>query len=126
MENLRIEGTPASPSIYLDAKTGKFSIEGSSYPENSTQFFAPIIKWFDLYLSETQIEAIVLNFKIIYSNSSSSQVFYDIFCLMNERAKEKLSIEVNWFYDKENDFNVELANDFMEEFKKIKFTMVEI
>ena len=85
MENLIIEQTKSTPYIFFCAATGKLRIEGESYPENVIKFYTPVLEWLHDYFM-TNVKDMVLEFKIIYFNSSTSKVFLTIFDLLEQKA----------------------------------------
>ena len=46
MDNLAFEATKYTPEITLDA-SGVLSFVGKSYPENTFEFYAPVLKWME-------------------------------------------------------------------------------
>ena len=51
METLQIEGTPKTPSIKFDYNNALLEIKGRSIPENSIEFYKPLVDWLDKYSS---------------------------------------------------------------------------
>jgi hypothetical protein len=47
MENIKLELTKYTPEISLDASSGIISMTGKSYPENTFDFYKPIIDWME-------------------------------------------------------------------------------
>ena len=74
MENLHIEATKYTPEIKLDVENFTISIWGKSYPENTFEFYKPLLGWIDDFFKNPQ-ENFTLNMEIIYFNSSSSKLF---------------------------------------------------
>ena len=124
MENLHIEATKYTPEITLDAKNGIIDIRGKSYPENTFEFYKPVMEWLEKYFDGNAKEKTVVNMEIIYFNSSSSKLFFDLFDLLDE-AKEKYDIEINWIYDPENESAEEAGEDFIEDFEDLNIKLVE-
>jgi hypothetical protein len=63
--------------------------------------------------------------EIIYFNSSSSKLFFDFFDILDEARKNGCTIEVNWYYDKENESSLEAGEDFKEDFEDLTFNLIE-
>ncbi len=124
MENLKIEETKYTPSINLDAQKGLFELVGKSYPENTFEFYKPMMDWVEEYFESNAQEKTVVNLEIIYFNSSSSKLFFDFFDLIEE-ASEDNSIEINWIYDEENESALEAGEDFKEDFEELTFNLVQ-
>jgi hypothetical protein len=49
MEAISIEGTAKTPTVKFDAQGGIFEIKGRSIPENSIEFYKPLVDWLDEY-----------------------------------------------------------------------------
>ncbi|MCI1822215.1 MAG: DUF1987 domain-containing protein [Megasphaera sp.] len=122
MENLIIEQTKSTPYIFFCAETGKLRIEGESYPENVIKFYTPVLEWLHDYFI-MNVKDMVLEFKIIYFNSSTSKVFLTIFDLLEQKASTGCNITVKWICDKDNDVAIECGEEFQEEINKFLFTV---
>lgn len=124
MENLTIVQTQYTPNIILDADKDLIEIRGKSYPENTFEFYKPVMDWMEEYFKCYDKKKTTVNMEIIYFNSSSSKLFFDLFDLLDE-AKEKCDIEVNWIFDKENESAKEAGEDFIDDFKDLNIRLVE-
>jgi len=124
MEILQIEATKYTPQIILDPD-GYISIKGKSYPENSFEFYEPIIDWIENYFTLTNTTKTIIDIHIVYFNSSSSKVFFDIFDIVDEYNNSH-HIDINWLYDKENENVYESGEDFIEDFKNLKINLISI
>ncbi len=122
MENLTIEATKYTPKITLD-KSGKISLVGKSYPENTFEFYTPMMEWVKKYFENSPAEKTVIDMEIIYFNSSSSKLFFDFFDMIEENAQEH-NIEINWIYDEENESAEEAGEDFIEDFEELNIKLV--
>jgi hypothetical protein len=123
MENLIIETTKYTPKIDLNAETGIVDIRGKSYPENTFEFYKPMMDWLKEYLDTCAKEETIVNMEIIYFNSSSSKLFFDFFDLLDE-AKDEHKIIVNWIFDEENESAEEAGEDFVEDFEDLDIRLV--
>lgn len=124
MEKLTIEETKYTPKIDMDAQSGIISLVGKSYPENTFEFYEPVMKWLEDYFAAEPKDKTVLNLEIIYFNSSSSKLFFDLFDLLEEN-KDNCDIEINWIYDEENESAGEAGEDFIEDFETLKINLVQ-
>ena len=50
MDSINIEGTPKTPAVSFDAKTGQIEIKGRSIPENSIEFYKPLFKFMNWFI----------------------------------------------------------------------------
>lgn len=122
MNNLTIEATKYTPEISLDAQAGSVKMEGKSYPENTFEFYEPIMSWMKEYFAAPQAKT-TIELEIIYFNSSSSKLFFDFFDLIEEN-NDKSDIEIRWIYDEENESALEAGEDFQEDFESLNFNLV--
>ena len=124
MEPILIEGTPKTPTIKFDASTGVFDIKGRSIQENSVEFYKPLIDWLDLY-KETPNNKTVVNIKLEYFNTSSSKCILDVFKKLETIHKAKNEVEVNWYYEEDDEDMLEAGEDY-ESIIRVPFKMIEI
>ena len=122
MQNLKLEATKYTPEINLDTN-GTISLVGKSYPENTFEFYAPMMQWLEEYFENSTADTTVVNMEIIYFNSSSSKLFFDFFDLLEENVA-KSTIEINWIYDEENESAEEAGEDFIEDFEELNIKLV--
>ncbi|MDF1881787.1 DUF1987 domain-containing protein [Sulfurimonas sp. MAG313] len=123
MQNLRIEETKYTPDIDMNAQSGVIGMRGKSYPENTFEFYKPVMGWVQDYFSTEAKDKTIINMEIIYFNSSSSKLFFDFFDLIEE-VNEDNTIEINWIYDPENESALEAGEDFKEDFEALSFNLV--
>ena len=65
MTPLVINSTEDTPEVIFDPTTGKFTITGTSIPENARKFYDQIIAWNDEYLKTPHANTSV-SFKLKY------------------------------------------------------------
>ena len=123
MDKLYIEATKYSPEIDLDPETGILEIRGKSYPENTFEFYAPVMRWLEEYIASSPDGKTVVNMEIVYFNSSSSKFFFDFFDVIEEAVEGGFEVEINWIYDRDNDNALEAGEDFMEDFESLNFSL---
>ena len=125
MEPIIIEGTAKTPTVKFDSAEGVFEIKGRSIPENSVEFYKPLVDWLDTY-REMPLSKTVVNIRLEYFNTSSSKCILDVFKKLEAIHKAKNEVEVNWYYDSsEEDIEDELEEieDFTIE-SNIKINMI--
>lgn len=115
MQNINIKQTDNSPKIILDYDNGLIEFKGKSYPENTFEFFEPIIDWLKEYFEGNEKDITTINIKLTYFNSATTQVLFDIFDVINEDSKKELLC--NWYYDANNEDGLEDYEDFSDEFE---------
>ncbi|MCE5335521.1 MAG: DUF1987 domain-containing protein [Desulfobacteraceae bacterium] len=112
MEKLDLAATLSTPKICYCASSGILELSGESYPENSFEFYAPLISWLRQNLETLQ--SLQVNVNMTYMNSSSVKCILDILDILKESAARGRRISINWFYDRENSRALELAEEFGE------------
>ncbi|MEA3383135.1 MAG: DUF1987 domain-containing protein [Campylobacterota bacterium] len=122
MENLIIEETKYTPAINLDTN-GTISLVGKSYPENTFEFYEPMMAWLAEYFETSAADTTAINMEITYFNSSSSKLFFDFFDLIEENNDDN-DIKINWIYDEENESAEEAGEDFIEDFEDLDIKLV--
>ncbi len=122
MKKLHLSETQYTPEIILDSN-GIMSITGKSYPENTFDFYKPVMDWMEEYFNGNSAKKTVLNMEIVYFNSSSSKLFFDLFDLLDEN-KDSTAIEINWIYDQENESAQEAGEDFQDDFEDLNIKMI--
>lgn len=115
MDNLEINRTQSSPQVMAEVASGKLHMAGDSYPENSFEFFLPIISWVNNYLDGLEKSPLTLELHLLYLNTSSVKAMMDIFDLLEEAHSDGKAVAVNWYYDAENERIAELAEEFKED-----------
>lgn len=121
MEDIRIEGTPKTPSVVFDAAGGSLEIKGRSIPENSIEFYKPLIDWIESYAKSPQPKTVV-NIQLEYFNTSSSKCILDLFKKLEAISKE---IAINWYYEEDDEDMLEAGEDY-DAIINIPFKMIEI
>ncbi len=114
LENLVREKSTSTPNVNFDATNGHFTLSGESYPENSFEFFGPLLEWVENYLAEST-GAVKLEIGLTYMNTSSIKSMMDLLDLLEEVHGDGREVTVTWFYDEENDRALEMAEEFREE-----------
>jgi hypothetical protein len=95
MEPIIIDGTPKTPTVKFDATEGVFEIKGRSIPENSVEFYKPLVDWLDSY-KETPLPKTVVNIRLEYFNTSSSKCILDVFKKLEAIHKAKRMMKICW------------------------------
>jgi hypothetical protein len=124
MEPISIDGTAKTPSVKFDAETGVMEIKGRSIPENSIEFYKPLVDWLDEYAEEAKDKTIV-NIQLEYFNTSSSKCILDVFKKLESLNKGKSEVLVNWYYEEDDEDMLEAGEDY-ESIIRVPFKMIEI
>jgi hypothetical protein len=104
MEKIHISETKYTPEIILDPFDRNIKIRGSSYPENTFEFYHETMDWIEEFLKEESEKPIIVELEIAYFNSSSSKLLFDFFTLFEDAQDEGRDIQIYWKYNIENDY----------------------
>ena len=110
MENYTLTPTPKTPRLYFNAESGEFEMSGRSIPENSIEFYKPLMKWLDKYL-ESPTDSTKLSVNLEYFNTSSSKCLIEILRKL-EAVQGKSDVKVLWHYEEEDEDMMESGEDF--------------
>ncbi len=123
MDNIKIEGTAKTPSVSFDREKGELTIGGRSIPENSIDFYKPLLEWLDRYALEPA-PLTVVNMRLEYFNTSSSKCILDVFKKLESIKKSGKDITVKWHYEEDDEDMLEAGEDY-DAIIDIDFVMVE-
>ena len=105
MNNIYLEKAIKTPLVSFDYDSGVLLIEGVSVPENTVDFYNPIVYWLKEYVLNPKPQT-VFDLKLEYFNTSTSVVLLNMFRALSDLGKDKLTI--NWHYE-EDDIEMEEA-----------------
>ena len=124
MESISIEGTPKTPTVNFDAATGIVEIKGRSIPENSIEFYRPLVEWLEEYSKGPQ-KLTTVNIQLEYFNTSSSKCILDVFKKLEAIKKARNEVIINWYYEEDDEDMLEAGEDY-QSILKIPFKMIEM
>jgi hypothetical protein len=110
---LNIPRTTTTPEIRFDPVHALLTVSGESYPENSFDFYAPVLEW--LASSLLQLPGLRLEVSVSYMNSSSIKCMLDILDALGEAHAAGKSVEAVWNYETDNPRALDLAEEFRSE-----------
>jgi len=112
MERIIATGDKKLPTLNFDAETGIVLIAGRCIPENSVEFFEPLMNWISSY-SESPNANTVLDIYLDYFNTSSSKCILDLLKTLEKVDKMgKTSLSVKWRYMEEDEDMMEAGEDY--------------
>lgn len=124
MRNIKVAATERSPEIDFDFESGHFSIKGESYPEDVSEFYGAMIGELNKYLARLENAEIVVDFSLIYFNSSSAKILMGLFDNLEAVASRGNQVTVNWHYVADDDNMEELGEEFGEDLEHAQFNML--
>lgn len=124
MESIFIEGTPKTPNINFDPDKGSLLLKGRSIPENSIEFYKPLVDWLEVYSSSPKPKT-VCEVQLEYFNTSSSKCLLDLFKKMEVMSKGGNEIVINWYYEEDDEDMLEAGEDY-QSIINVPFKMIEM
>lgn len=124
LEPINIEGTPKTPSVKFDADKGVIEIKGRSIPENSIEFYKPLVDWLENY-AHSPLDKTLVNVQLEYFNTSSSKCILDVFKKLETIQKSEKEVIINWYYEEDDEDMLEAGEDY-ESIIRVPFKMIEI
>ena len=111
MEVIKIEPSNKSPQVHLDKSNEVFEIIGRSIPENTQEFYSPILDWLSEYSGDTN-SATNFKFKLEYFNTSSSKCILDICRALENMHQAGKDIKITWVYEEYDEDMLEAGEDY--------------
>lgn len=124
MDPIKIEGTPKTPTVNFDGEKGKIEIKGRSIPENSIEFYKPLVDWLEEYMKSPK-DMTEVDIQLEYFNTSSSKCILDVFKKLETMYKGGNEVVINWHYEEDDEDMLEAGEDY-QSIIKIPFKMMEI
>jgi SiaC family regulatory phosphoprotein len=124
MANLKLEGSPKTPTVSFDEQTGLLELKGRSIPENSIDFYKPLIDWVDRY-SKTPQPKTAMHVQLEYFNTSSSKCILDLFKKLEMVRQTGNEVTVFWHYEADDEDMLEAGEDY-QAIINIPFKMIQI
>ena len=124
MEKIAIEGSPKTPTINFDTEKGLLEIKGRSIPENSIEFYKPLVDALEKYALKPQA-ATGVTIQLEYFNTSSSKCILDVFKKLEAIHKGGSQVTINWHYEEDDEDMLEAGEDY-QAIINVPFKMIQI
>ena len=125
MERITIIADEKQAGIDFNAETGILKMTGRSIPEDSVDFFGPLIEWVKKY-SENPKPETILDVYLEYFNTSSAKLILDIFKEAEQiHTSGKSSVKIKWKHDK-GDLDIMEAGKDYSIIVSVPFELVEV
>ena len=124
MEAISLEGTPKTHKVSFDSACGTLLLKGRSIPENSIEFYRPLVDWLESYAANPRAST-VCEIQLEYFNTSSSKCLLDIFKKMEQMNSSGHEIVINWYYEEDDEDMLEAGEDY-QSIINVPFKMIEV
>src|SRR6516162_6659304 len=102
MKRFEIAASSNTPHIVFDADTNQFLIEGKSFPEDSKEFYRPILEWLENYKG-SHPRTVKFCFNLFYLSSSSVISIKQFLKKAVEMVNSGTDVVVEWAYDEDDE-----------------------
>jgi hypothetical protein len=109
MKALTIDGTDETPRVLLDRENQVFEISGRSLPEDSADFFNPILEWVRGYKTNPA-DSTHFVLRLDYLNTASSKFIQDILTELEGVRNARIT----WYYLEDDESMEEIGKEFAE------------
>ncbi len=110
-----------TPMVVASWEQGTIDFSGIANPDDVFLIFKPLYKWLDLYFSSNK-NHLTINFQLEYINNSFSLAILDLFRQLNTKFEEGIRIQVNWYYNSNEEDMLEQGEDY-KDMAKFPFEM---
>ncbi|WP_438447220.1 DUF1987 domain-containing protein [Gorillibacterium sp. sgz5001074] len=115
MKPLHLTATKSTPEVWFEPESNILRFLGQSYPENAFKFYEPIFGWVDECLKQLEDQALTIEMQLPYINTSSTKCIMMMLEKFDEAHSEGKRVALNWYYDPENENELECAEEFKED-----------
>ena len=124
MDNFCIEGSKQTPEIKFDGASGILEIMGRSIPENTFDFFNPVLLWLEEY-GKAPASKTIVKVNLEYFNTSSSKYILEIFKRVKVVLDSGNDVVVEWYYEEDDEEMMETGEDY-EDVSGLPFTLISV
>ncbi|MDE0871677.1 MAG: DUF1987 domain-containing protein [Flavobacteriales bacterium] len=108
MSSIHLAATPKTPEVQFSIDPMEMSISGRSIPENSIEFYRPLMEWVDSHIAASEA-SVDFSIRLEYFNTSSSKCLMD---LLKRIEKSPISSTILWYYEEEDEDMLEAGEDY--------------
>ena len=123
MEKYIVEGTHKTPRLMADPDNGIIEIRGRSNPENSAEFYRPLIEWLDAYI-ENDFGNAEITIDLEQFNTSSSKCLMDVLKRLKKLNETGRNVVVYWYYEEDDEEMLEVGETY-ESMTNLNFNKIE-
>ncbi len=119
------QSTKSTPFVHLDSVKGVYIISGRSIPLDAELFYKPILNWLD-NLAVKPPSRIDFIFQFDFFNIASSKRILFILYRLDEMRAKGTQVNIQWHYEKSDDDNLEIGQDYQLMVEGLNFDFREI
>ena len=103
MEHIHIQGSKdvyIQPTVDFEVATGRCSISGESFLEETAKFYSPMVEWIKAYSRFGK--NIDFTFSLTYFNTSTSKWILTILAELKKLEGQGVAVNVVWHYHEDD------------------------
>ncbi len=125
MNNLLLEESSKTPSVFFDYNNGKLTIMGyRSMPESSTEFYAQLIEWVTKYVLKPKTLSTEVTIKLEYFNTATGKIFVEILKRLDKLPMQGHPVFLKWYYESDDEDMAQSADDIQASIKYIRIEKI--
>lgn len=124
LKALKISPSEETPEVCFDAQNETFILRGRSYPEDSHEFYSPLLEWFENYSNEP-CDQTNLEIELDYFNSGSVKKVFNLMYLIEDLMESGNDAKVTWKYKKGDELSLQKGLEF-QKFLEVPVEVVEV
>ncbi len=105
---IKIKETRTTPYVSIDQ--GQITIVGRSIPEDSFEFFEPLMEACQSYIQKPAKQTRI-SIHLEYVNSGSKKYLTNMLTVLEQSYLEGNGYEIEWTYDSDDEAMMDLGND---------------
>ena len=111
MDAIVLKSTPITPLIIFDPKMERLEIKGVSIPENSINFYKPLLECLDAY-ALGPVSSVVAHIQLDYFNTASSKSILDVLRRLKVLHDKGFNVTINWYYEEADEDMREVGENY--------------
>jgi hypothetical protein len=123
--DLHIQATTETPEVICSKSTGKISMVGNLIPSDPQSFFAPIIRWFHIYVTEFDPRQVTVDFYLTFINGCSEHHLVSFLKIVEEQYARGVDVRISCHYESD-DYDMRDWGRDLQQVLRIPVDMVEI
>lgn len=124
MEKIVIQKTSKTPSVAFDPEQGVFEMRGKSIPENSHNFYGPLLDYVERY-GKRPAERTIFSVRFEFFNTSSTNRIHALFKRFEKIFLDDRDVLIRWYCETGDESMRDAGRDFRT-ILQVPFEIVEV
>lgn len=124
-KSLHIPATVETPEVKCTKESGEIAMIGNLIPSDPQSFFAPILRWFQVYTSECKPSKITLHFYLTFVNGCSEHYLGTLLKRLENLYSQGLDVQIVCHYESDDTDMRDWGRD-LKQVIKLPIELIEI